>query len=203
VALVDNASGGLINLRGKVSYSNAKDYNKGQGIGDVGSILIGGAEIGGGGTIAAGGVTLFVGSGGTLAIAGAPATAGGVVMAGHGVAVVKTAATNFANQKGRVDERKYKDLKEPKNVGPNKPTTPAQRKRILEENKRQNNGNLVSDGDGRPLNQPKKMVKGQKADMNQAEVDHIDPKSNGGSNSNSNLRLISKEENLIKGNRIR
>jgi len=31
------------------------------------------------------------------------------------------------------------------------------------------------------------------------EVDHIKPKSKGGSNSNSNLRVISKEENLKKG----
>lgn len=37
--------------------------------------------------------------------------------------------------------------------------------------------------------------------MNQAEVDHIKPKSKGGSNKNSNLRIISKEENLKKGNR--
>lgn len=83
-----------------MSYNNAKDYNKGQDIG----ILIGGSEIGGGGTIAAGGVALSVGSGGTLAIVGAPAAVGGVAVASHGVAVVKTAATNLANQKGRVSE---------------------------------------------------------------------------------------------------
>jgi len=37
--------------------------------------------------------------------------------------------------------------------------------------------------------------------MNQAEIDHINPKSQGGSNDNSNLQVLSKEENLRKGNR--
>ena len=36
--------------------------------------------------------------------------------------------------------------------------------------------------------------------MNQAEVDYIIPRSKGGTNENSNLRVISKEENLKKGN---
>ncbi len=96
---------------------------------------------------------------------------------------------------------KYSHLKEPKKVEPGGATTPAQRKRILEENKMQNGGQLKSDGDGRNLNPPKQNKKGQKADMNQGEVDHIDPKSRGGSNSNSNLRVVSKEENLKKGNK--
>jgi 5-methylcytosine-specific restriction endonuclease McrA len=38
-------------------------------------------------------------------------------------------------------------------------------------------------------------------DINTAEVDHIKARSKGGTNSNSNLRVISKEENLKKGNR--
>lgn len=96
---------------------------------------------------------------------------------------------------------KYSDVPNPKNVGAGKATTASQRKNILNENRKQNNGELRSDGDGRKLNQPSKSVKGQKADMNQAEVDHINPKSKGGSNDNSNLQVLSKEENLIKGNR--
>lgn len=71
----------------------------------------------------------------------------------------------------------------------------------MEENKRQNNGELRSDGDGRLLNPPSKNIKGQKADMNQAEIDHIEPRSKGGSNRNSNLQVLSKEENLKKHNK--
>lgn len=76
-----------------------------------------------------------------------------------------------------------------------------QKKKILEANKNRNGGVLRSDGDGRILNEPSRNVKGKSADMNQAEVDHIQPRSKGGSNANSNLQVLSKEENLKKGNR--
>ena len=58
----------------------------------------------------------------------------------------------------------------------------------------------IGDGVGRVLNMPHKSVKGKKADMNQAEVDHIVPKSKGGTNANDNLQILSKEENLKKSN---
>jgi hypothetical protein len=93
---------------------------------------------------------------------------------------------------------KYSHLKEPRKVGPGRVTTPAQRKRILEENKKQNGGQLTSDESGKPLNPPSQSKSGQPADMDQAEVDHVDPRSKGGSNSNANQRVISKRENLAK-----
>ena len=95
-----------------------------------------------------------------------------------------------ANSKG-----KYSHLKEPNKVGPGLKTTRAQRKRILEENKRQNGGVLKDDEDGSILNPPSKAQKGKPADMNQAEVDHYEARAAGGSNSNSNLRVVSKRRN--------
>ncbi|MBO9154095.1 DUF6443 domain-containing protein [Chitinophaga sp. GCM10012297] len=95
---------------------------------------------------------------------------------------------------------KYSHLKEPRKVEPGKETTRAQRQRILEENRKQNGGKLKSDGDGRELNPPGKLKKGEKADPNSAEVDHVTPRSKGGSNSNANQQVLSKEENLKKSN---
>jgi hypothetical protein len=92
----------------------------------------------------------------------------------------------------------YSPLKEPRKVGPGLETTPTQRQRILEYNKRLNGGVLRNDEDGSILDWPTNVPKGGKANMNQAEVDHIDERSTGGSNSNTNLRVISKRQNLDK-----
>lgn len=37
--------------------------------------------------------------------------------------------------------------------------------------------------------------------MNQAEIDHIEPRSKGGDNSSPNAQVLSKEENVKKGNK--
>ncbi len=79
-----------------------------------------------------------------------------------------------------------------------KATTKNQRAKFLEQNRNANGGVLRSDGDGRVLSEPQKSVKGQKANMNQAGVDHMTLKSKGGTNNNSNLQVLSKEENLKK-----
>lgn len=133
-----------------------------------------------------------------------PGVPGGVGAAAKGVramdkAIDATRAVDKATDAAKVG--KYSDIPNPKNAGPGKKTTPSQRQKILEKNKELNNGELRSDGDGRLLNTPSKNTKGQKADMNQAEIDHIEPKSKGGSNENSNMQVLSKEENLKKGNR--
>ena len=45
--------------------------------------------------------------------------------------------------------------------------------------------------------------KGEKANMNQAEVDHIFPKSKRGTNSFFNALVLSKKENLLKSNKLK
>ena len=80
--------------------------------------------------------------------------------------------------------------------------TQTQKQKILEENKNRNGGILKSDLSGKELDMPVQSRKGERANMNQAEIDHITPKSKGGSNSYSNAQVLSKEENLRKGNRI-
>jgi RHS repeat-associated protein len=110
-------------------------------------------------------------------------------------------ASNRLNSSSNSSSDKYSKLPEPKKVEPGKDFTPAQKRRIIEENKNQNQGVIKSDKSGKAANPAQQSKKGQKADMNQAEVDHVQPKSKGGSNSNSNAQVLTKEENLKKSNK--
>ena len=177
-----------------VNTQKRGSYAKGATAGHVASVVLGAIEtiIGGGGDLLAG--TAEIGSGGLASPIALPAAALSTAGIVQGVSAVAKGISSLRA------EGKYSDLKEPRTVGDGRKTTPSQRQRIMEENKKQNGGSMKSDGDGRTLNPPKKNQKGEKADMNQAEVDHEKPRSKGGSNSNSNQRLISKEENLKKGN---
>jgi hypothetical protein len=94
----------------------------------------------------------------------------------------------------------YKTITNPRNTGKHKKFTSNQRKKILEMNKRANLGLLKDDVDGRILSVPKQAKRGIPADMNQAEVDHIIPKSKGGSNKYVNAQVLSKEMNIKKLN---
>ena len=96
---------------------------------------------------------------------------------------------------------KYSEVPNPRNAGTGKKFTQKQKAEILQANMNANGGVLRSDGDGRVLNMPKRNIKGQKADMNQAEVDHVKARSKGGSNKSNNAQVLSKEENLKKYNR--
>ncbi|TDB58550.1 DUF6443 domain-containing protein [Arundinibacter roseus] len=177
-------------------------YNAGRTVGHYASVVAGAAEIAGGALGLGTSVGAELGSAGLLTPVVATTATGSVALVTHGGNTAMNAIDNIRNDKGRVNaEGKYSGLKEPRNVGDGKSFTPAQKKRILEENRAKNGGNIKSDQSGNNLNSPQQSKKGQKADMNQAEIDHIKPKSKGGSNSNSNARVISKEENLRKGNR--
>ena len=97
--------------------------------------------------------------------------------------------------------RNYSHLKDSKHVGPGKNFTRAQKRNILQANKERNGGVLRSDKSGKQLDQPVQSKKGEPANMNQAEVDHIDPKSKGGTNSHKNAQVLSKEENIDKSDK--
>jgi RHS repeat-associated protein len=99
----------------------------------------------------------------------------------------------------QVDNRgKYSHLKEPKTVGPGLKTTRAQRARILSENKKQNAGMIRSDQSGAELSHPRQLKAREPRPANEAQVDHIDERSEGGSNSNANQQVLSFQENLEK-----
>jgi len=100
-----------------------------------------------------------------------------------------------------VENGKYDDIPNPRNVESGQGFTKSQKDKIKAENSKRNNRELTSDKSGQKLNPSKQNIKGQKADMNQAEVDHIVPKSKGGTNASSNAKVVSKTENLKKGNK--
>jgi hypothetical protein len=95
----------------------------------------------------------------------------------------------------------YSHLPDHPSVGAGKDFTQTQRKKILEENKRAHGGRITSDGSGRPTVPGSRHTKGVTPPSNEAHIDHIVPKSKGGSNSYSNAQILTREENLKKGNR--
>ncbi|MEQ9167578.1 MAG: RHS repeat-associated core domain-containing protein, partial [Fulvivirga sp.] len=102
-SLIDNATGGLTNVRsfaaGYVSEGGAADFNDGQNMGDVASIVVGASLIEGG-----------TGAG-TIGVVAAPETGGlSLVVSGVGLAAVAegsvlvgTGAANLTSQKGRLN----------------------------------------------------------------------------------------------------
>jgi RHS repeat-associated protein len=97
---------------------------------------------------------------------------------------------------------KYSDIPDPKNVGPGKNFTKTTKAKVLEKNRQQNGGELRDDQTGEPLVQPQQSQKGVTPPSNEAHVDHVDPKSNGGSNSPDNAQVLSRENNLKKSDTV-
>ncbi|MEO9803165.1 MAG: DUF6443 domain-containing protein [Reichenbachiella sp.] len=124
-ALIDNASAGIINLRGAAAeyVTDASDFNEGQDLGDKASMAIAAAEIGtGGGMISGGEAAVVVGlaaevpSAGTstaVVAAGGASVAAGAGLIAHGGLMMANAADNLNNQEGRIKEDGAYAPKEP------------------------------------------------------------------------------------------
>ena len=67
---------------------------------------------------------------------------------------------------------------------------------------KRNGGVVRSDGDGRILTRPSKSSKGVTPNPDEWQIDHIYPKSLGGSNSNSNAQVLSRQENRLKSDTV-
>ena len=103
-------------------------------------------------------------------------------------------------------KRPYSHLEDSPSVGQGKDFTAAQKKKILEENKKRNEGVLRDDETGEELVVSQKSKKGVKPPQNEAQVDHIDAKTpkdpdvTPGSNSYKNAQVLSRKNNRTKSN---
>ncbi len=96
---------------------------------------------------------------------------------------------------------KYSNLPEPRNVGEGKDFTPATKRKILEQNKQNNGGVIKSDQSGLEAVPSVKNKSGVTPPSNEAQIDHVIPKSQGGTNSPSNAQVLTRKENRLKSDK--
>ncbi len=95
----------------------------------------------------------------------------------------------------------YSYLEDSASVAEGKSFTAAQKKKIIEENKNKNGGVIKSDLSGEVLVPATKNTKGVTPNPSEVNIDHIFPKSAGGTNSYSNAQVLSRAENIAKSNK--
>ncbi|MDD2377024.1 MAG: HNH endonuclease signature motif containing protein [Clostridia bacterium] len=92
----------------------------------------------------------------------------------------------------------YSNIEDSTKIEVGKDFTATQKQRIIEENMRKNGGVVKSDLSGEQLVKPIKSQKGITPSENEWQIDHIDPKNSGGSNTYKNAQVLSRKENRIK-----
>jgi RHS repeat-associated protein len=96
----------------------------------------------------------------------------------------------------------YGHIEDPPTVNSGRDFTPSQKRRILDENARRNGGVLRDDRTGEVLIYPQQRKKGVPAPPNEAQIDHVYPKSQGGPNTYSNAEVRTRRGNIQKGGKI-
>ena len=106
-----------------------------------------------------------------------------------------------ANYKPLEGGSNYSNLKDSKSVGSGKRFTLAQKKKIIQQNMERNGGVIKSDMSGEILVPAKKSQKGVTPNPLEVQIDHIEPRSKGGTNSYSNAQVLSRYENIKKSDK--
>jgi hypothetical protein len=93
----------------------------------------------------------------------------------------------------------YAHLQDPPSVGAGKEFSATQKNTIIEDNLSRNNGVVRSDLSGNILVKPQQSQRGVTPSPNEWQIDRIEPKSQGGSNSYSNAQVLSRKKTEISG----
>jgi len=96
-----------------------------------------------------------------------------------------------------------RDVKKAKDgIVKGKPFTQKQKKELIEANKELNDGVIKSELSGIELSPAQQSVKGVTPPSNEVQIDHIIPRSKGGTNTLDNAQVISRAENLAKSDKM-
>jgi RHS repeat-associated protein len=91
---------------------------------------------------------------------------------------------------------------QPGEIAAGKGFTQAQKRRILDLNRARHGGELRSDLSGEQLVPARQSQRGVTPPPNEAQVDHVYPRSRGGSNTVDNSQVLSRQENRAKSNKV-
>lgn len=117
----------------------------------------------------------------------------------NGLGKIRLGIDEFSNKPKKTPP--YSHIPDIPNVGKGKKFTKKQKEKLIEENMKKNNGIVKSDLSGKTLVKPVKNTKGFTPLPNEWQIDHINARSKGGSNSYSNAQILSRKENRDKSNK--
>ena len=192
--------------QGYISHGT-DDARTGLGVGEIAggiSLSFNGLRLGAGGVAAT--------STGVGAPIGVPALAlsgtmilGGVANIQSGIKLLLSTGSGGGGSGGTgpaAEGGPYSHLADHPSVGPGKNFTRNQKEKILSENKTRNGGVIRDDRTGETLVRPERHQSGVRPPSNEAQIDHVDPRSLGGPNSFRNAEVRSRANNIAKSNKV-